>query len=109
MKWTDRKTESKEVKKFLISQRYENVKVHHHRGTAWGWLGIAVYIHRPQDCYCKFNQYGQIDRCHLCKNKWQEEYSKLSREVQERTGRNGDYGGRISLDIDWIEPVKKEG
>ncbi len=106
-KFEDHKQETKEVKRFLIKQGYQNVKVGHDRGTAWGWLHLSVYIPRPTDCYCQTNQHQQIDKCHFCKRRWEDEYSKIGREVMEFTGRTGDYGGRINIDIDWIENQPK--
>jgi hypothetical protein len=107
-KFEDHRTESKEVKRFLINKGYQNVRVGHDRGTAWGWLSLHLCISKPANCYCQPNRPRQIDKCHPCKNKWQDEYAKIGREVMEFTGRTGDYGGRIGIDIDWIENNPEE-
>ncbi len=96
----DRKEETREVKKHLIGQGYKGVKVHHGKGTAWGWLRVSVYAPSPEGCSCVLNEYGQWDRCHYCKNKWQEEYRKIERNLMDFTGRTGDYGGRIGIEIE---------
>ena len=98
----ERKEETKEVKRFLIKQGYQNVKIGHGKGTAWGWLHLSLDIPKPQGCYCTINQYGQTDKCHLCRNTWQEAYQKIGSEVMVLTNRTGDYGGRINIDIGWI-------
>ena len=103
----DRKQETREVKKYLEGQGYKGVKVGHGKGTAWGWLHVSVCTHRPMGCYCTLNQYGQWDRCHYCKNKWQEEYSKIENGLMIFTGRTGDYGGRIGIDIELKEIINE--
>ncbi len=101
MKDYGRRSETKLVKDYLIKQGYREIKVDHGRGTAWGWLHVAVTISRPDNCYCATNkdQWGRPENCHYCRTQWQDEYSKLNREVQALTGRHGEYGGNINYNI----------
>lgn len=103
----ERKEETREVKRFLIQKGYKNVRVGHGCGTAWGWLEVSVDIPKPKDCYCTLNQYGQTERCHLCKNAWSEAYSRVCKEVMDFTGRSGDYDGRTGVEIGWIKEEAK--
>ncbi len=98
----ERKEETREVKKHLIGLGYQGVKVHHGKGTAWGWLEVVAYIPKPEGCYCTVEEYGVIKRCHYCKNKWGEENVKITRDLMVFTGRNGDYDGNILVELEWI-------
>jgi hypothetical protein len=107
----DHKTESREVKKFLVAQGYQDVKVGHGRGTAWGWLKVSISIPRPADCYCHDPKWEEVRKQEMsisCRNCGQE-YLRVRREVltklMEFAGRNGDYDGNISYNSEWIEDI----
>lgn len=108
-KFEDHKAESREVKKFLVGQGYQNVKVGHGRGTSWGWLEVSISIPRPADCYCHDPLWAEVRKqemsisCRNCGAEWQRVRRELLQKLMELTGRHGDYDGNISFDSEWIE------
>ena len=41
--------------------------------------------------------------CRNCGQEWQRVYAEVGKKLRDFTGRTGDYGGRISFDVDWLE------
>jgi hypothetical protein len=97
----DRKLETRIVKEALRKAGY-TAKVGHGKGTAWGWLHINdVIITRADGCYCTLNQWDQVETCHKCSEKWRENYNNVERIAQATTGRRGEYGGNINVEINF--------
>ena len=57
-------------------------KVRHGTGTACEWLKIKVEGLPP-----------------LGEHEWQAKYAEVQRIAQQATGRSGEYGGRINIDL----------
>jgi hypothetical protein len=101
MKDYGRRAETKLVKDFLAKKGYRNIRVDHGKGTAWGWLHVYVTTNKPGNCFCDThkNQWGQSETCPYCRTYWQEEYRKIGEMIRGVTGRNGEYGGNVNIDI----------
>lgn len=102
--YPDRKAETRAVKAAL-KWDYPDVRVRHGKGTSWGWLKVKLSIPRPADCRCKEENEGKAcsESCRTCKTEWSRTYDSLCQRIQEFTGRKGEYGGEIGLDIDFQE------
>jgi hypothetical protein len=55
----------------------DHVRVHHGRGTAYGWVDIKVQVPRPADCFCSelrrdaddvYSRYAKCDACRETKD-----------------------------------------
>ncbi len=104
-KQENHKQETKAVKDALLGAGYMGVKVGHGKGTAWGWLHIAVQVPAPADCYCKHLDPNALPRefhCRKCSQAWSDTYDALCSLARTVTGRHGDYGGNINADITLI-------
>ncbi len=75
----ERKAETRNVKAAVIKAGYQNVRVGHGTGTAFGWLHIRA-DRKSGLTYEETN----LDLIHI---------------AQAVTGRSGDYDGRIGTDI----------
>jgi hypothetical protein len=105
----DRKTETREVKKFMAREYPgSNPRVSHGKGTAWGWLKISFSIPRPTNCYCndpawaKVREEDQTISCRNCGMESSRVYVEVGKKICEFTGRTGDYGGRVNYSIGWL-------
>ena len=94
-KYENHKEETKDVKKFLLEKGFKDARVGHGTGTAWGWLEVRTNIKKPNNCTCN----GERGRCDECQETWSNAYNKLSGELMGLTGRHGDYGGCITIEI----------
>lgn len=103
----DRKEETKIIKKALKG-KYSNLRVRHGVGTAWGWLRVSINAPRPNDCYCNDTNWAKVraseksDDCRNCSKEIWRIYEKLGNELRELTGREGEYGGQINIDVSLI-------
>ena len=95
-KYENHQQETAAVKNHLQKQGYNVLKVNHHRGTAWAWLRVYVQVPRPKNCYCK-----EVDgKCDPCHELWRRIYTAIGSEVRGTTGRSGDHGGEILIEIE---------
>ena len=102
--YPNRKEETKAVKAALKGD-YPDIRVKHGKGTSWGWLKVRLSIPRPANCSCKEENEGRTypDTCWTCKTEWSRVYDLLCRTIMGITGRKGEHGGCIGLDIDFQE------
>ena len=73
----DRKQETRIVKQALVEAGYTGVTVGHGTGTAYGWLHIGVN-HRIS---------------------YDKDYIDVETIAQRATGRHGEWGGCINIDV----------
>jgi hypothetical protein len=98
----ERKSETAAVKKALIGAGFDqnNVRVHHGKGTAWGWINVSLDIKRSPSCYCgEPDDYGRRETCADCREYWRDIHNRIISVVRETTGRHGEYDGRTSIDL----------
>jgi hypothetical protein len=91
--------ENLKVKRALNwTNRFEDIRVSHGKGTASGWLDIEASIHTPSSCYCD-EVPRNMGRCQTCSNLWMENYREIKKLAQCATGREGEYDGNIQVKL----------
>jgi hypothetical protein len=102
----DRNQETIQVKRALINAGFDanNLRVKHGTGTAWGWLKVYADMHRAPSCCCgEPDMYGRRETCEPCKDLWRTIHSRMVEVTMQTTGRQGDYDGRILIDLGIID------
>ncbi len=104
----ERKEETKIVKETLSKLGYQNIKVTHGRGTAWGWLTVEVSVLKPASCDCDMsNPHRYPYYCNACKDILHTNRMKITDVLLETTGRHkGDYDGNTIVDVNLVETTE---
>ena len=94
-----KRTENMKVKRALNwTNRFQDIRVSHGKGTASGWLDIEAAINTPAGCYC--NEVPRnLGRCQACSTLWAENYREIKNVAQSATGREGEYDGNIQVKL----------
>ena len=67
-----KRAENLKVKRILNwTNRFQDVRVSHGKGTASGWLDIEASIPTPAGCYCD-EVPRNLGRCQTCSSLWSE-------------------------------------
>jgi len=99
MNATAKRAENLKVKRILNwTNRFQDIRVSHGKGTASGWLDIEASIPTPSDCYCD-QVPRNLGRCQSCSNLWTENYRDIKKLAMDATGRQGEYDGNIQVKL----------
>lgn len=101
----ERKEETKLVKTTLAKLGYQDVKVTHGRGTAWGWVTVDVSVPKPSGCSCDTGDPNRYPfYCTACKEAMHTNRIKVTDIILDTTGRRrGEYDGNTIVDITFTE------
>lgn len=101
----ERKQETKIVKEALTKAGYQDIRVRHGRGTAWGWMDIDVTVNKTPFCYChELDKDDYPGTCSFCMNQRRNEGRKVQGIVLKATGRSeGEYGGNTLIHVELKE------
>jgi len=99
MNATAKRTENLKVKRILNwTNRFQDIRVSHGRGTGSGWLDIEASIPTPSGCYCD-EVPSNLGRCQTCSNLWTENFRDIKNLAMDATGRTGEYDGNIQVKL----------
>jgi len=94
-----KRMENLKVKRSLNwTNRFEDIRVSHGKGTASGWLDIEASIPTPTGCSCD-EVSRNMGRCEACSSLWRENYREIKKLAQCATGREGEYDGNIQVKL----------
>ena len=99
MNATAKRAENLQVKRILNwTNRFQDIRVSHGKGTARGWLDIEASIPTPSGCYCDETP-RNLGRCQTCSNLWMENYRYIKKLAMDTPGRSGEYDGNIQVNL----------
>ncbi len=96
-----RQEETKAARAALKNASFRNFSVKHGKGTSRSWLQVRINENRPDYCECGSpDEYGRRDTCNVCLGFLGAIATAARNAVQDATGRNGEYDGRINISIE---------
>ena len=104
----ERKEETKIVKGALAKLGYQDIKVTHGRGTAWGWLTVEVSVNKPAGCDCDMSNPHRLPYyCSICSDTLHTNRVEITDILLETTGRRrGDYDGNTLVEVKLLETTE---